>query len=88
MTRETKAGREDQARTPPSKRRLKTAQDLRQFLADVLNRLNRSELDPMNAKAMAYIGQVLGGLIEKSDLETRLAALEAAQGEGNAKRKW
>ncbi|MDP2849088.1 MAG: hypothetical protein Q8O35_12990 [Humidesulfovibrio sp.] len=47
------------------------------FLSDVLNRANRNEVDPATARTLAYIGQVLGGLIERSDLEKRLETLEA-----------
>jgi len=76
---QTKAQRGNPASTPrlPPRRRLKSAQDLRQFMGDLLNRVNRGEIDQGQARCMAYIGQVLGGLIERSDLEKRLEALEA-----------
>lgn len=77
----TQAPRGNQGDTPtprvPAKRRLKSASDLRLFLGDVLNRVNRNELDPATGRTLAYIGQVLAGIISASDIETRLAALEA-----------
>ena len=80
----TQASERKAPRTPrlPPKRRLKTAQDLRVFLADVTNRANRGELDPSLARCLGYLGQVLAGIISTSDLEKRLEALEAAQTKG------
>lgn len=85
-TEPSKAGRGNQGSTPPklpSRRRLATAQDLRVFLSDVLNRANRNEVDPATARTLAYIGQVLAGIISTSDLEKRLEALEAQAKENN-----
>lgn len=70
-------GKASQAPRLLPKRRLKTAQDLRVFLADVTNRANRGELDPGLARCLGYLGQVLAGVISTSDLEKRLEALEA-----------
>ena len=53
------------------------------FLSDVLNRANRNEVDPATARTLAYIGQVLAGIISTSDLEKRLEALEAQAKENN-----
>ncbi|MCM0754427.1 hypothetical protein M7784_04110 [Desulfovibrio aminophilus] len=76
-----KAPRGNRASTPrlPPRRRLKTAQDLRLFLGDLMNKVNRGEVDPSLARCLGYLGQVLAGLIATSDLEARLEALEAAQ---------
>lgn len=73
-----KAGRRNEPKTPrlPPKRRLKTAQDLRVFLADVTNRANRGEVDPSLARCLGYLAQVMAGVINTSDLEKRLEALE------------
>ncbi|WP_415519297.1 MAG: hypothetical protein ACEB74_01980 [Desulfovibrio aminophilus] len=73
----TAKGKAPQAPRLLPKRRLKTAQDLRVFLADVTNRANRGELDPGLARCLGYLGQVLAGIISTSDLEKRLEALEA-----------
>lgn len=72
-------GKASQAPRLLPKRRLKTAQDLRVFLADVTNRANRGELDPGLARCLGYLGQVLAGVISTSDLEKRLEALEPPQ---------
>lgn len=79
QTDETKAPRGNRASTPrlPPRRRLKTAQDLRVFLGDLMNRVNRGEVDPGLARTLGYLGQVLAGIISTSDLEKRLEALEA-----------
>ena len=69
-------GKASQAPRLLPKRRLKTAQDLRVFLADVTNRANRGELDPTTARCLGYLGQVLAGIISTSDLERRIRALE------------
>lgn len=67
------------APAPPCKRRLTTAQDVRVFLADVANRLNRDELDTAKAKGLAYIISILNNVISTSDIEARLTALEENQ---------
>lgn len=74
-----KAPRGNRASTPrlPPRRRLKTAQDLRLFLGDLMNKVNRGEVDPALARTLGYLGQVLAGIISTSDLEKRLEALEA-----------
>ncbi|MDY0307566.1 MAG: hypothetical protein RBR18_14110 [Desulfovibrionaceae bacterium] len=64
---------------PPRKRRLKSLDDLRRFLADVLNRLEAGELDDAAAKTRAYVVNILSAVVKDSDIEARLAALEAAQ---------
>lgn len=63
----------------PCKRRLNTAQDVRTFLADLVNRANRGEVDTATAKCIGYLLQILNGVISTSDLEQRLAALEDAK---------
>lgn len=81
----TKAPRGNRASTPrlPPRRRLKTAQDLRLFLGDLMNKVNRGEMDPSLARTLGYLGQVLAGIITTSDLEKRLEALEAQAKECN-----
>ncbi|WP_207264786.1 hypothetical protein [Desulfovibrio sp. Huiquan2017] len=73
----TKAGCGNPTPTPlPPKRRLKSAQDLRVFLADVANRLNRDEIDGTKARALGYLAQVMASIIQTSDLEQRIKVLE------------
>jgi len=57
-------------------RRLKNLSDVRRFLADVTNRLNRDEIDYNKASKLGYLLQILSRVIEGSDIEKRLAALE------------
>lgn len=64
---------------PPCKRRLQSAQDVRVFLADVANRVNRNEIDTTTAKTLGYLMQILNSVITASDLEARLIALEDAK---------
>lgn len=79
-TTRSKAGSQDTpGPPPPCKRRLQSAQDVRVFLADVANRLNRDELDTAKAKGLAYIISILNNVISTSDLEARLIALEDAK---------
>ena len=61
-----------------SKRRLKTMADVRRFLADVINKLNRDEIDIHKAKGLGYLCQILIKSIEGSDLENRVLELEKA----------
>jgi hypothetical protein len=62
------------------KRRLKSLQDVRRYLADVINRVEDGRLDPNLAGRVGYLVNVLRAVIEKSDLETRVAALEKQTG--------
>ncbi len=74
-----KAARGKSQGHPPRKRRLKSLDDLRRFLADVLNRLEAGKLDDAAAKTRAYVVNILSAVVKDSDIEARLAALEAAQ---------
>lgn len=78
----TKTARGKAQGHPPRKRRLKSLDDLRRFLADVLNRLEAGKLDDAAAKTRAYVVNILSAVVKDSDIEARLAALEAqAKGE-------
>jgi len=63
------------------KARLKTADDLRRYVARLINEARRGEVDPMLAGRLGYLCNILLGIIRDSDLETRLAALESAMEE-------
>lgn len=69
--------------TPRRKRRLRltSARAVRTYLAGCLQRLENGELDENQTKSRAYVAQVLVKILETSDLEKRIAALEAAQEE-------
>lgn len=59
------------------KRRLKTLADLRRYLANALNKFENGEIVESHLKAVAYVSNVMAGIIKDSDLEARVAALEA-----------
>jgi hypothetical protein len=64
-----------------AKRRLKTLNDVRRYLSDVINRLEGGQPEANVAGRIGYLANVLRAVIEKSDLETRVAALERTIGE-------
>lgn len=76
---ESKAGQVDCTPTPPTKRRLASAQDLRLFLGDILNKVHRNEIDIGVARCLGYLAQTMTSIITASDLEQRLAELEEKQ---------
>lgn len=63
-------------KTRPCKRRLKHLEDVRRFLADLINRCNRDEVEPAKASKLGYLCQILARIIEGGDLERRLSDLE------------
>jgi hypothetical protein len=60
----------------PNKRRLKTMEDVRRFLADTVNKLNRDEIEINKASKLGYLLQIMARVIEGSDLEKRITELE------------
>ena len=60
----------------PKKRRLNNIDHVRQALADLYNRLNRDEVEPVKAGRLCYILQTLARIIETHDLEKRIIELE------------
>lgn len=66
--------------TPRRKRlRLTSIEAVRRYLAGCLQRLENGELDDTGTKTRAYVAQTLVRIIEGSDLEQRIAALEEKQ---------
>jgi hypothetical protein len=60
-----------------AKRRLKTIDDVRRYLADLIHRLDDgAELDAQLAGRLGYLSNILLGAIKDGDLEKRIAALE------------
>jgi len=57
-------------------RRLKSPIDVRRYLASLINRVERSELDISIASKLAYIAGILLKAAETSELEKRVEALE------------
>lgn len=64
--------------TTPRKRKLKSAQDVRRFLADLIYRIDADLVDGAKASKMAYTCNILLGAIRTDEVESRLAALEQA----------
>ena len=58
------------------KRRLKTLEDVRRFMASLINRTEAGELDPIIATKLGYLATSMIRVIEKSDHEERLKKLE------------
>lgn len=59
-----------------TRRRFKSLEDLRRFLADCMNRLESGDLDEAGVKSRAYVCNIMSGIIKDADLETRVRALE------------
>ena len=66
-----------------ARRRLKTASDLRRYLASLINRVEQGETSPEMASKLGYLTNILLRVIEGSDLEARIEALEAENGKPN-----
>lgn len=62
-------------------KRLKSMTDLRRYLAAQINLLDQNAIDENRLRCVAYALSTLAGIIRDSDLEARLAALEAAAAE-------
>ena len=57
-------------------KRLKTLDDLRRYLASLVTRTESGTVEPTLAGRLAYMVSILSKIIEGSDLEKRLSALE------------
>jgi len=58
--------------------KLETIGDCHRFLAKVINRYNREEIDSAQAGRFAYMVNILVGIIKDNDFEKRIADLESA----------
>lgn len=65
------------------KRRLKTMEDVRRFLADTVNRLNKDDIAPDKASKLGYLCQILARIIEGGDIVKRIEKLEEAERQRN-----
>ncbi len=68
--------------TPPSAKkvpvaRLKTIADARRYLARLVNETRAGKVDPQLAGKLGYLVNILIGCIKDTDIEERLAKLEA-----------
>ena len=57
-------------------RRLKTIDDVRRYLANLILRTEGGQVDPALAGRLGYLANILTGCIKDSDLERRIAELE------------
>jgi hypothetical protein len=51
--------------------------DVRRYLASIIRRLEAGELTESRAKTLAYVSNILRGVMESSDIEERIQKLEA-----------
>lgn len=58
------------------KKRLKSLNDIRQFLSAIINELYQERIDENRAKSFGYLCNILSGIVKDSDIESRLEALE------------
>jgi hypothetical protein len=69
-----------------AKKRLKTLEDCRRYLAGLVNRLESGEIDGQIAGRLGYITNILISCIKDSDLETRIVELEKQLNKSKDKR--
>jgi len=62
--------------TTPRAVRLRSLDDVRRFLALLINEVRRGETDPNVAGKLGYLTNLLAGCIKDSDLESRIASIE------------
>jgi len=58
------------------RKRLKTLSDVRRYLAGLINRVEAGEVEPGVMSKLAYATNILAGIIQNSDIETRIEQLE------------
>lgn len=71
-----KDGRDMDPEAGGGRRRLKTLPDLRRFLAHVVNELDAGRITEGRARTFGYLAANMATIIERSDLELRLTAIE------------
>lgn len=59
-----------------AKKRLKSMEDIRRYLAGLVNRTEAGEVDPAVAGKLGYLSSILLRSIEHGDLEKRIEILE------------
>ena len=57
--------------------KLHSITDVSRYLAKLINRLDRGEIDPAIAGKLGYLASILKSCLEAGDLEQRVEALEA-----------
>jgi hypothetical protein len=61
-----------------AKRRLKSIEDIRRYLAHLIHEIEAGTMDATKGGRLAYITSILIRAVEGSELERRIAALEKA----------
>ena len=59
-----------------TRRRLKSIEDIRRYLANLINRAENAEIDPNLASKLGYLAINLAKIIEGSTIEKRIESLE------------
>jgi hypothetical protein len=59
-----------------SRKRLKTIEDVRRYLANLINRTEAGKVDPQLAGRLGYLASILKSCIESGEIERRLSELE------------
>lgn len=59
-------------------KRLKTTEDVRRYIADLIRRTEAGQVDAALAGKLGYLSGILLKCIETSDLEQRMTAIEKA----------
>ena len=59
-----------------TRRRLKTLEDVRRYLANLINRTEAGEVEPTLAGRLGFLANSLAHIIEQTDIEKCLEALE------------
>lgn len=59
-----------------TRRRLKSIEDIRRYLANLINRAENAAIDPNLASKLGYLAINLAKIIENSTLEKRIEAIE------------
>lgn len=60
----------------PRKYRLKTLDDLRRYLARLINETENGQIDPAISGRLGYLCNILKSVISEAELESRVAELE------------
>ena len=58
------------------RRRLKTMEDIRRYMADLINRTEHGKVEAGLAGKLGYLSSILVKIIETGDIEKRLEVLE------------
>ena len=69
-----------------AKRRLKTLEDSRRYLANLVNRTEGGQVEASLAGRLGYLVNILVRIIEHGDLEHRIKALEDRIGTDSVRR--